>query len=213
MIRFAVFDLDGTLVDSRQDLADAANALVVERGGGALSEESIVAMVGEGAAVLVRRVLAAAGLDPASPGALERFLDFYDQRLLEHTQPYDGTEAMLTALSARMPLAVLTNKPQAHTERVLRGLDLARFFQDVIGGDTPLGRKPDPAGLGELARRAGVAVADTVLIGDSPIDLETARRAGCPAVLVRYGFGYRETDLRPGERVVGSVDELATVLR
>jgi phosphoglycolate phosphatase len=212
MIRFAVFDLDGTLVDSRRDLADAANRLIRKLGGEPLSEQAVTSMVGEGAAVLVRRVLAAAGLDPESPGALAQFLDLYDERLLRHTRPYDGTEAMLAALSARMRLAVLTNKPQAHTERVLRGLGLSRFFQDVIGGDTPFGRKPDPGGLSELARRAGVPLAATALIGDSPIDLETARRAGSQAVLVSYGFGYRGDDLRDGEHVVSSPAELARLL-
>jgi len=212
MIRFAVFDLDGTLVDSRRDLADAANMLIGTLGGEPLSEEVVTGMVGEGASILVRRVLAAAGLDPDSPGALEQFLEFYDERLLEHTRPYDGTEAMLIALSARMPLAVLTNKPQAHTERVLHGLGLCRFFQDVIGGDTPFGRKPDPGGLSELARRAGVPLAATALIGDSPIDLETARRAGSQAVLVSYGFGYHGDELRDGERVASSPAALTTLL-
>jgi phosphoglycolate phosphatase len=90
MIRLAVFDLDGTLVDSRRDLANAANALVAARGANPLPEDAIAGMVGEGAAVLVRRVLAASGLDAESPGALSDFLDLYDQRLLEHTVPYDG---------------------------------------------------------------------------------------------------------------------------
>jgi len=111
-----------------------------------------------------------------------------------------------------MPLAVLTNKPQAHTERVLHGLGLSRYFQDVIGGDTPYGRKPDPAGLRELARRARVPLAATALIGDSPIDLETARRAGSQAVLVSYGFGYRGDELRDGERVASSPAALTTLL-
>jgi phosphoglycolate phosphatase len=212
MVRLAVFDLDGTLVDSRRDLANAANALVVARGGRPLPEEAIAGMVGEGAAVLVRRVLAATGLDPESPGTLAQFLDLYDERLLEHTVPYRGIVEMLEALSARMPLAVLTNKPQAHTERLLDGLGLSRYFRDVIGGDTPFGRKPAPSGLEELARRAGVPVTATTLIGDSPIDLETARRAGSPAVLVRYGFGYREGELRAAERAVESPADLAAVI-
>lgn len=204
MIRLAVFDLDGTLVDSRRDLANAANALVVARGAAPLPEEAIAAMVGEGAAVLVRRVLAATGLDPESRGALAQFLDLYDERLLEHTVPYDGTVEMLEALSARMPLAVLTNKPQAHTDRLLRGVGLARYFRDVMGGDTAWGRKPDPAGLNELAQRAGAPVPEVALVGDSPIDLQTARNAGCPCVLVTYGFGYRAAPLNGSERAVAA---------
>ena len=217
MVRLAVFDLDGTLVDSRRDLANAANALVVARGGHALPEAVITGMVGEGAAVLVRRVLAASGLDPEAPGALAAFLDLYDERLLEHTRPYEGTEAMLDALGARMPLAVLTNKPQAHTERLLDGLGLARYFRDVMGGDTAWGRKPDPAGLIELAQRAGAPLAEVALIGDSPFDLQTARNAGCPCVLVSYGFGYKAVRLNGSERTVaaaalipGALDDLAS---
>lgn len=213
-----MFDLDGTLVDSRGDLANAANALVVARGGRPLPEETIAGMVGEGAAVLVRRVLAASGLDAESPGALSDFLDLYDQRLLEHTVPYDGIVEMLEALSPWMPLAVLTNKPQAHTDRLLDGLGLAGYFRDVMGGDTAFGRKPAPSGLEELARRAGVPVTATALIGDSPIDLQTARNAGCPCVLVSYGFGYRLETLHGSERAVaaaalipGALDDLAGV--
>lgn len=211
MIRLAVFDLDGTLVDSRRDLANAANALVVARGRRPLPEEAIAAMVGEGAAVLVRRVLAASGLDAESPGALSDFLDLYDQRLLEHTVAYDGIVEILETLSARMPLAVLTNKPQGHTDRLLDGLGLTRYFRDVMGGDTSFGRKPSPSGLEELARRAGVPIIATALIGDSPIDLQTARNAGCGVVLVSYGFGYREDYMRAGERTINSPAELASL--
>jgi phosphoglycolate phosphatase len=123
---------------------------------------------------------------------------------------------MLEALGARLPLAVLTNKPQGHTDRLLDGLGLARYFHEVMGGDTAFGRKPAPGGLEELARRAGVPVTATVLIGDSPIDLQTARNAGCPCVLVSYGFGYRREPLHGPERVVaaaalipGALDDLA----
>jgi phosphoglycolate phosphatase len=211
--RFIVFDLDGTLVDSRRDLANAANALITELGGTPLPEEAVAAMVGEGAAILVRRALIASGLDASTPAALSRFLDLYDERLLEHTRPYDGIFEVLQSLHARVPIAVLTNKPQAATEKLLAGLQLASYFRDVIGGDTPLGRKPGPAGLLELARRAGVPPSETVLVGDSPIDFETARAAGCGLVLVRYGFGFRELDLRRGERVLTQPGELANLFR
>lgn len=208
MIRLAVFDLDGTLVDSRRDLADAANALVIELGGIPLPEVSIGDMVGEGAAVLVRRVLTAAGLDAGEPDALARFLTLYDDRLLDHTRPYDGILAALEVLQSRMPLAVLTNKPQLATDRMVRGLGLDRFFEAVIGGDTALGRKPDPAGLLELARRCRVEASSTVLVGDSPIDLETARRAGTGVVIARYGFGFRPMQLRKGELMAGRPADL-----
>lgn len=192
MSGLVVFDLDGTLIDSRRDLADATNALVAELGGRPLAEEEITAMVGDGAAVLVRRALAAAGLDPRHSGALDRFLVHYDRRLTAHTRPYPGTAEALHALTARgLTLAVLTNKPQRATTVILDRLELARYFTLVVGGDGADGRKPDPAGLLRIIAGAGASPAETVMVGDSPVDLETARRAGTRVCLARYGFGYR----------------------
>ncbi|MEO5897131.1 MAG: HAD-IA family hydrolase [Vicinamibacterales bacterium] len=211
MIRFAVFDLDGTLVDSHQDLANSANALVAELGGPPLVDADVVAMVGEGAAVLVRRVLTAARLNPEAPGALARFLELYDERLVENTRAYPGIADALKQLRQQMPLAVLTNKPQRVTERLLGALDLSRHFVHVIGGDTALGRKPDPAGLLRLCAAAGVPAVEAVLVGDSPIDLETARRAGTQIVLARYGFGYR-FDQRPDCLTAATAAEILRLL-
>ncbi len=209
-----VFDLDGTLVDSHRDIASAANALVEERGGAPLSEAAVVGMVGEGAALLVRRALAAAGLDPDGPGALDRFLEIYAGRLLDHTVLYPGTAVMLEQVAALAPLAVLTNKPQRHTDAILEGLGLRHHFGDVIGGDTALGRKPDPAGLLHLVAAAGVTPDETCMIGDSPIDLLAARAAGTRICLVRYGFGFRfgPQDLRGDEIVVDSAAEIPAAL-
>ncbi len=189
--RLVVFDLDGTLVDSKRDLADAANALIAERGGTPLTEDQVAGMVGEGAALLVRRALRAADIDPDLRGALARFLELYDERLLVHTTAYDGIEDLLAALARRVRMAVLTNKPTRATERILSGLGLREYFGDVIGGDTPFGRKPDPTGLVELMSRAGATPETTWLVGDSRVDLETARRAGVRICLARYGFGYK----------------------
>ena len=141
-----VFDLDGTLVDSRRDIADAANALLVSCGAAPLPEERIGRMVGEGAATLVARAFKASGVErPAD--ALERFLAIYDERLLNHTRPYPGMAECSRRSAARAALAVLTNKPMASTRRILDGLDLARHFPPdaVLGGDGPFPRKPDPA--------------------------------------------------------------------
>jgi phosphoglycolate phosphatase len=210
MIGLIVFDLDGTLVDSHRDIANAANALVEELGGQRLPDAAIVAMVGEGAALLVRRALAAAGIDPATPGALDRFLVLYDARLLEHTRPYDGTLDVLARMRGRVPMAVLTNKPQRPTERILDELGLGHYFLEVIGGDTPYGRKPDPAGLLHLAQTAGVPADRTLMIGDSPVDLHTARNAGARICLVRYGFGFRfaPADFRGDESFADSPVDL-----
>lgn len=205
-----VFDLDGTLIDSRRDLADSANALIEERGGAPLAVGTITTMVGEGAAVLVRRALTAAGLDPDEPSALPRFLELYDERLLVHTRPYDGIPGALAAIGQRARLAVLTNKPQRHSEAVLKGLDLGGRFAWIIGGDTTFGRKPAPAGLLELARRAAADIHDVLLVGDSAIDLRTARAAGSRICLVRYGFGFRvaQPELRGDEMIADTPADL-----
>jgi phosphoglycolate phosphatase len=191
--RLFVFDLDGTLVDSLRDLADSANDLVVSCGGAPLEAAAVARMVGEGAATLVSRAFDAAGVDHP-PDALSRFLTIYDTRLLNHTRAYEGMPEALSALSSRAPLAVLTNKPLAATRRILEGLQLSAYFDvdSVLGGDGPHPRKPDPAGLLGLCKRAGVAPAEAVLIGDSLIDWHTARNAGTAICLARYGFGFRE---------------------
>jgi len=183
-----VFDLDGTLVDSRRDLADAANALILERGGTPLTEQAIGRMVGDGAAMLVRRALAAAAV-PLDDSSLPRFLDLYDARLLRTTRAYPGMAEALGALTHHGPLAVLTNKPLGHTRKLLDALDLASYFASVVGGDGPFARKPDPASLQHLMTTHQAAPRRTVLVGDSHIDAATARAAGAVFCLARYGFG------------------------
>jgi len=214
-IRSIVFDLDGTLVDSQTDLANATNALVEELGAGRLPDSAIASMVGEGAAMLVRRALTAARIDPNTPDALDRFLDLYDVRLLDRTVAYDGIPEVLQRLAGQVPLSVLTNKPLRAAERILEGLGLRRYFAHVIGGDSPLGRKPDPAGLLHLARVTGATPAGAVLVGDSPIDLATARSAGTAICLARYGFGHRfdSGDFSGGELFIDRPADLLTVMR
>jgi phosphoglycolate phosphatase len=188
--RLIAFDLDGTIVDSRRDLADSANQLIEELGGQILTEEQIGGMVGEGAALLVRRALRASGRGERAH-ALERFLEIYDERLLNHTRVYDGVAEVVRQARGRARLTVLTNKPTAPTERILAGLGLRDAFDEVIGGDGPYRRKPDPAGLRAMMKAANTVPEDTLLVGDSAIDLETARRAEVCCCLVSYGFGFR----------------------
>ena len=214
VLSLVVFDLDGTLVDSSVDLANAVNALLVELGRPPLPKRTIVGMVGEGANVLVRRALTAASLDPDTPAALERFLAHYDPHLLDHTRPYPGMADVLETLDGRVAMAVLTNKPARATHLMLDGLGLQKYFRRIIGGDTPLGRKPAPAGLLHLAADAGVQPARVLMVGDSPIDLATARNAGTRICLARYGFGYRFTaaDFRGDELFIESPADLVSLI-
>ncbi len=212
----AVFDLDGTLVDSRRDLADSANEMLAGYGAPPLADREIVSMVGCGAATLVTRVIAAAGLDAPVGDALPRFLSMYDQRLTHHTRPYDGIPKMLEDLRGReMAMALLTNKPLEQSVKILEAFELARYFQWVVGGDGPWPRKPSPDGLRFLMHQASAAPGDTMLIGDSAIDLQTSRNAGVRICLARYGFGYADlpaAELRGDEALVDAPAEITGVL-
>ena len=216
MIQFIVFDLDGTLVDSRRDLAESANTLLAACGCPTQSETAIGRMVGDGAATLVGRAFAASGCS-APPDALARFLAIYEARLLQCTRPYPEIERVLEALEPRLPIAVLTNKPLASTRRILDGLGLARYFPPdfVFGGDGPFPRKPDPAGLQLLCARAGVPPEATLMVGDSVVDWRTARAAGTRICLASYGFGFDGFPIReltPEEAVIPTPAALLCLL-
>ena len=197
-----VFDLDGTLVDSRLDLAESTNEMLGTYGASSLPVDAVTAMVGEGAKVLVARALEAAGLDADVSDALTRFREIYDRRLLVHTRPYEGIEQVVSGLSDVHTLAVLTNKPETPSRRLLDAFGLAAYFQQVIGGDSGPARKPDPAGLHQLMGRCGADEAGTWLVGDSMIDVETARRAGVRMCVALYGFGQLRGELVLDEREV-----------
>jgi phosphoglycolate phosphatase len=214
-IRLFVFDLDGTLVDSLRDLADSANALLVECGAPPLDQAAIGAMVGDGAAELVARALSAAGVPPPAD-ALDRFLAIYDTKLTDYTRPYEGITETLDALRQRASLAVLTNKPLAATRRILAALDLTTWFEEdtIFGGDGPFPRKPDPAALLQLCARASVDKDAAMMVGDSAVDWRTARNAGTRICLARYGFGFRgfpQAELREGEHVIDRPADLLTL--
>jgi phosphoglycolate phosphatase len=212
--RLIAFDLDGTLVDSRRDLADSANELIVELGGSPLPEDAIGRMVGEGAAVLVRRALTAARVI-YTDAALTRFLAIYDTRLLRHTDVYPGMPDVVRFARTLGRVAVLTNKPLAPSEEILEGLGLRELFDFVIGGDGPLPRKPDPSSLRALMQEAGAAPETSMLVGDSAIDHETAARAGVRCCIVSFGFGYGSVvkeRLRDGDHVAADAGQLRDAL-
>lgn len=210
-----VFDLDGTLIDSRADLADAANTLIVERGGNPLPEEEIGRMVGKGAPALVRQALTAAGL-PIDETGVSRFLELYDERLLATTKPYPGVIDALGALEPLGSIAVLTNKPLRPTTRLLAELGLARYVNAIVAGDGEFPRKPNPAGLIHLTDRFVVDRKQTVMVGDSWIDYSTARSAGTSICLARYGFGFDSfptSEISGDEGIVDDPAEFETVIR
>ncbi len=193
-LRFVVFDLDGTLIDSIGDLAVAVSRLVGERGGRRLDVREVSGMVGEGAELLIARAFEASGAKGSAREAQPRFLEIYDALLPGTTCAYPGVPEMLDALDAVVPLAVLTNKPTGATRKILSMLDLERRFRAVIGGDGPYGRKPAPEGLLHLIAEAGVNASDTLVVGDSTINLLTAQAGSARVCLVRYGFGFAALD-------------------
>jgi phosphoglycolate phosphatase len=182
-----VFDLDGTLIDSRRDIATGLNRLRADLGLPPLSLDEVVTMVGEGAKVLVRRALAGWHGEPAKEH-LDRYLAYYKEVCLDTTVAYPGIEEMLAELAPTYRMAVLSNKGELLSIEILEGLDLAWRFKEILGGDSLPTRKPSPAGLNALADRLDVPVERLLLIGDSRIDAETARNAGCAFALVEWGF-------------------------
>ena len=209
------FDLDGTLIDSHRDLAESANQLIVELGGKPLPEEAIGRMVGEGAALLVKRALDAAGLDHPT-AALSRFLEIYDTRLVNHTRVYDGILDALHLARRQARLGVLTNKPLGPTKKLLDAFAISDLFECVIGGDGPYPRKPNPEGLFAMMTSTGVARERTLLVGDSGIDYETAQRASVRCCIVAYGFGFRTFSrdrVEGGNAVVDDAAGLRDVIR
>jgi phosphoglycolate phosphatase len=209
-----VFDLDGTLIDSRLDLANSTNEMLATYGAAPRPVDEIAGMVGEGAKVLVERALDAAGLNRHEPDAFARFLEIYSRRLLEHTRLYDGVDDAIATAAEGASLAVLTNKPVTLSRRILDALGVGRHFRWVIGGDEQFARKPDPAGLRHVMREADVVPDATLFVGDSMIDLETARRAGVRLCVVMHGFGRTRGNLRLSDEDLRAEDgrELLVVI-
>jgi phosphoglycolate phosphatase len=184
-----VFDLDGTLIDSRRDIRTAVNRMRAELGLGPLGLDEVAAMVGEGARVLVRRAVAGELPKGRFAAAVASYLAHYSEVLLETTTPYPGIPAMLAELAPAVKLAVLSNKGEEPSRRILAGLGLATHLAEIVGGDTLPTRKPNPGGLFLLADRLATPVERLVMVGDSRIDAETAAAAGCPFALVLWGGG------------------------
>lgn len=209
-----IFDLDGTLIDSRRDLADAVNAARGQMGLEPLAETLIYTYVGNGAPMLLRRALGPDAPQSDVDRALALFLQHYRGHLLDHTRLYAGVrEALDALLEAGLPMAVLTNKPLFHSNAIVAGLGLSGHFFRVYGGDSFERKKPDPTGLETLMREAGVAQPDrVVMIGDSGIDIRTARNAGVRACGVTYGFQPDSLDADPPDWRIGDMRELLPIV-
>ena len=215
-LRAAVFDLDGTLVDTLPDLHQALAALLREEGLVPPGREEVRRMIGDGARLLVLRALARTGRTPGERELqhwVDRYLALYEARGHVDSRPLPGARATLEILKARgIKLGVCTNKPQAPSEALLEAVDLRCLFDAVLGGDRVARRKPDPAHLQALLTQIGVAPGEAVMIGDSRNDLEAARGLGMPVVLLREGYGPDPRwALRP-DHWIARLDELPALL-
>lgn len=187
-----VFDLDGTLVSSMEDLVATLNVVLTANGHGAVPQEHVVPMVGLGAKVLIRRGLEfndVAWTDDMVDPLFRHFLDHYAANIAVHTRPFEGVVPALEAFkSAGWKLAVCTNKAERLTLPLLDALDLARHFDAVVGGDTFARSKPDAEPVHGAIERAGGRVDGSIMIGDSETDINAARNAGIPVIAVDFGY-------------------------
>lgn len=186
--RLLVFDLDGTLVDSKVDLANSVNVALTGFGYPPLPHELVYSYVGNGATMLIRRALGPAG-EGELPAVLDLFLDHYGRHLLDTTVPYPGVTDSLRERSGDYEMAVLTNKPVGMTRAMLDGLSLSRYFVDVRGGDSFGNKKPHPEGLLAIMDARGASSGETLMVGDSANDVLAGRAAGTATCGVTYGLG------------------------
>ena len=198
-IRLIVFDLDGTLIDSRKDLANSINAMLTEFDRQPLPEEIIAEYIGDGAGMLVRRALGDPDDEKFVESALASFLNHYRVHKLDYTYVYDGVFDALDALKAGRQMAVLTNKPIRPAEAICEALELSPYFFRIYGGNSFGTKKPDPEGLTTLIREAGVLPDETVMVGDSDVDILTARRAKTWAIGCRYGLSSHTVESIPSD--------------
>ena len=210
--RHLIFDLDGTLVDTQADLAAAANCMLEQLDLPRQSVEQVGSYIGHGARVLVEQVLGPEHAHQTAYG-FDLFMQYYAEHLVDQSVVYPGIDQVLTAAQAQgLVLSVLTNKPETPSRGILSGLGLMPFFGRLVGGDTLPTKKPNPHGVVYLQRLTEVSLAETLLIGDSSIDMETGQRAGISTCGVRWGFGPAELSQHTPEFMVDSAEELVAVI-
>lgn len=216
-IKLVIFDLDGTLIDSRLDLVHSVNAALRHIGRAALPDDVIASYVGDGAPILIQRALGGETVDEALiRKGLEFFLHYYREHKLDHTTVYPGITEALAAIQNRgngapRKMAVLSNKPVNPSRAIVEALGLGSFFTQVYGGNSFATKKPDPAGALKLVEESGVRPDQAAIIGDSHVDVRTGRNAGLWTVAVTYGFAPHTLSDEAADVVVDHPEELATV--
>lgn len=215
-IKLVVFDLDGTLIDSRLDLAHSVNAMLRNFGRHELPTDVIASYVGDGAPTLVRRALGDPQDESFLQEAVHYFLAYYREHKLDNTYVYAGVRESLTAMQstngAPRKLAVLSNKPVNPSRQIVQALGLGDFFVQVYGGNSFHTKKPDPFGAEVLLKENGCAPEEAILVGDSDIDILTARNAGLWSCGVTYGFAPHTLEASPPDVLIDSPSELPKIL-
>jgi phosphoglycolate phosphatase len=206
-IRCLIFDLDGTLIDSKLDLALSVNAMLGHMGRPTMPHETIHGYVGNGAQTLVQRALGPDATEADAATGLAYFLSYYREHMLDNTVPYPGVKEGLRLLEGRL-MAVLTNKPVRFSTWILEGLGLSQYFRYVYGGNSFERKKPDPIGVEVLRRDLQVSQPETMMVGDSDVDVRTARNSGIWACGVSYGLGVEGMRAMPPDLMVDSLVEL-----
>lgn len=215
--KLLIFDLDGTLVDSRDDLANSINAMLRHFHKNELPHEVIASYIGDGAPMLVRRALGDPDDENFVQDALLYFMAWYREHKLDHTYVYEGIMESLEAIRKSrdgqpLKMAVLSNKPVGPSRAIVDALGLGQYFFQVYGGNSFHTKKPDPAGVQALLEEAGAFPEETIIIGDSNIDILTARNAGIYSVGVMYGLSPHTLQDAPPDVLIDHPQELALVL-
>jgi phosphoglycolate phosphatase len=210
-IRALVFDLDGTLIDSKKDLVLSVNATLRAMGREELPTELVASYVGSGAPVLIRRALGGSPGSEELQRALKYFLRHYEEHKLNYTRAYPGVREALKQLQGT-PMAVLTNKPANISVRILEGLGLAQFFRVVYGGDSFATKKPDALGANTVLGDLKVAANEAGMVGDSEVDVQTARNAGMISAIVNFGFGTHDREKHPADVYLDRMEELVPLV-
>ena len=221
-IRLLVFDLDGTLIDSRLDLIHSVNAMLQHIGRPALDGHVIASYVGDGAPALVRRAIGDTNDEALFREAMEYFLGYYRIHKLDHTTVYAGMAETLAGLAdpsrgnpsrgVLRQMAVLSNKPVNPSRDIVQALGLGEFFVRIYGGNSFTTKKPDPLGVQTILHETGVAADEALIIGDSSIDVLTGRNAGMWTCGVTYGFAPQSLEEVPPDVLIETPRELGELL-